>query len=245
MHTRRQNLRRFLLAAFFLALPVTLNYYSPYLMLSGTAEGIASFSLVFWLVVFATSLVLGRSFCGWACPFNGLQQLWESVGTRPLKRVRWLPILKYAFWAAWVAGLGAALAAGGGWTRFEPLYMTESGVSVTEAGNLVTYLMLVLLTLVPALLGRRGFCRYVCPFGVWGIVGEKIGHALRVPRIALVAKPEACNACGKCTHACPMQLPVTEMAQSGRMRTTECFMCETCVDVCPRGAIGVTFGRAR
>lgn len=244
MNSRRQKLRRFLIASFFLALPITLNYYSPYLMMSGTAEGIASFSLFFWLAIFVTAPILGRSFCGWACPFNGLQQMWESVGARRLKTVRFLPVVKYALWAAWVAGLGAALAAGGVWTRLDPLYMTEHGVSVTEAGNLVTYFMLVLLTLVPALLGRRGFCRYLCPFGVWGIVGERIGHVLRVPRIALAARPDACNACGACTRACPMQLPVAEMVQSDRMRTAECFMCETCVDVCPRSAIGVTFGRA-
>jgi polyferredoxin len=63
-------------------------------------------------------------------------------------------------------------------------------------------------------------------------------------RLMLRAVPERCNACGKCSHACPMQLPVTEMVQSGAMRTTGCFMCETCVDVCPRRAIEVGFGRA-
>lgn len=244
MSTTRQRLRRTLLALIFLALPITLNYYSPYLMISGSAEGIASFSLVFWLGVFVTALVLGRSFCGWACPFNGLQQLWESVGVKPLKRVRFLPVVKYAMWAAWVAGLGAVLASMGVWTAFDPLYMTENGVSVTDAGNLVTYFMLVGLTLAPAALGRRGFCRYLCPFGVWGIVGEKVGHLLHVPRIMLRAQPELCSACGSCDRVCPMQLPVSSMVAEGRMRTTECFMCENCVDSCPKKAIEVGFGRA-
>src|SRR5574340_13065 len=124
-------------------------------MMSGTAEGVASFSLLLWLAVFGTSLVLGRSFCGWACPFNGLQQMAESVGTRPLKSARLLPLAKYALWAAWVAGLGAAFAYSGGWARFEPLYMTESGVSISEAGNLITYFMLVGLTLAPLALADR------------------------------------------------------------------------------------------
>ncbi len=244
MSTRRQKLRRFILALLFLALPITLNYYSPYLMTSGTAERVATFSLAFWFTVFATAFVLGRSFCGWACPFNGLQQLWESVSVRPLKHVRFLPAAKYALWGAWVAAVFGIAIATGGWTRFDPLYMTESGVSVTDAGNLVTYFMLVGLTLAPAALGRRGFCRYLCPFGVWGIVAEKIGHALHVPRLALRANAAACTSCGTCSKACPMQLPVTEMAAAEKMRSTECFMCETCADVCPNGAIRLGFGSA-
>lgn len=244
MNTRRQKLRRLTLALLFLALPITLNYYSPYLMTTGTAERIATFSLALWLTIFATAFVLGRSFCGWACPFNGLQQLWESVNVRPLKRVRFLPIVKYVLWVAWVAGVAGIAIATGGWTRFDPLYLTENGVSVTEAGNLVTYFMLVGLTLAPAALGRRGFCRYLCPFGVWGIVAEKIGHLVHVPRLVLRADSAKCTSCGTCTRACPMQLPVTEMVAAQHMRTTECFMCETCVDVCPNEAIGLRFGRA-
>jgi len=244
MHTLRQRVRRTLLALFFLALPITLNYYSPYLMTTGTANKVATFSLVFWLAVFGTSLVLGRSFCGWACPFNGLQQLWESVGVRPLKRVRHLTATKYVLWGAWVTAVFGIAIAVGGWDRFRPFYLTETGVSVTEAGNLITYFMLVAITLAPAALGRRGFCRYFCPFGVWGIVGERIGHALRVPRLMLRANPSRCTSCGSCTRVCPMQLPVTDMVQAGDMRTTECFMCETCVDVCPGNAIAVGFGHA-
>lgn len=244
MNTRRQKARRTILALLFLALPITLNYYSPYLMISGTAERIASFSLIFWALVFVTSLVLGRSFCGWACPFNGLQQLWETVGVRPRKRVRFLPVLKYLFWGAWASAVVAIAIAVGGWQRFEPLYLTEYGVSVTDPGNLITYFMLVGLTLAPAALGRRGFCHYLCPFGVWGIVGEKIGHALRIPRLRLTVKPDACTACGACSRACPMQLDVDAMVAAGRMRLTECFMCETCVDSCPRDVIGLGVGRA-
>lgn len=244
MNTRRQRLRRLIVALLFLALPVTLNYYSPYLMTTGTAERVATFSLAFWLAVFASAFVLGRSFCGWACPFNGLQQMWESVGVRPLKRVRFLPAVKYALWAAWAAAVFGIAIAAGGWTRFEPLYMTENGVSISEAGNLITYFALVGLTLAPAALGRRGFCRYLCPFGVWGIVAEKIGHTLRIPRLMLRADSTRCTSCHTCTKSCPMQLPVNEMVAAQQMRTTECFMCETCVDVCPNKAISVGFGQA-
>ncbi|MBI5232420.1 MAG: 4Fe-4S binding protein [Coriobacteriales bacterium] len=243
MRSRRQTLRRLLVFAFFLALPVTLNYYSPYLMTQGTAERIATFSLAFWLAVFATSLVCGRAFCGWACPFNGLQQAAETVGYRPLRRVRFLPVVKYALWTAWAGAVVGVAISVGGWRGFDPLYMTEYGVSVSEAGNLVTYFALVGFTLAPLGLGRRGFCRNLCPFGVWGIVGEKLGHLARIPRLKLNADSGACSSCGTCTRNCPMQLDVESMVARGDMRETECFMCLTCADICPKKAIRVGFGR--
>ncbi|MGV8082270.1 MAG: 4Fe-4S binding protein [Coriobacteriia bacterium] len=244
MRTKRQKVRRFLVIGFFLLLPITLNYYSPYLMISGTAERIASFSLFLWLGIFVSSPLLGRLFCGWACPFNGAQTAWEQVSVRPLKRVRFLPAVKYGLWGAWAAGLVAVAVSSGGWQRVQPLYMTEHFVSIDNAGNLVTYYLLLALALAPAALGRRGFCRYLCPFGVWTIVGEKLGHAVRLPRVMLKADPAACTGCKACDRNCPMQLPVSEMVAPGKMRTTECFMCLTCVDSCPAKAIGVEFGRA-
>ena len=102
MNTRRQRTRRFLILAFFLLLPITLNYYSPALMTQGTAERVATFSLVLWTAIFATSFVVGRAFCGYGCPFNGLQTAWEKVSEKPTPQHRYLRLVKYAMWSAWV-----------------------------------------------------------------------------------------------------------------------------------------------
>ena len=244
MHPRRQMVRRAMVVGFFLLLPITLNYYSPYLMTSGTAERIASFSLLFWLAIFVTSPVVGRLFCGWGCPFNGAQTAWEQVSVRPLVKVRFLPAAKYILWALWAGAVVGIAVATGGWQRVEPLYMTEHFVSIDAAGNLITYYLLVALALAPAALGRRGFCRYLCPFGVWSIAGEKIGHALHIPRAMLVADATKCTQCHTCDRACPMQLPVSDMVAQERMRTTECFACGSCIDGCKQGAIKWGFGRA-
>jgi polyferredoxin len=245
MHQTRQAVRRAIVVLVFLALPVTLNYYSPYLMTTGTAQRVATFSLFLWLAVLATAPFAGRAFCGWACPFNGAQTLFEVVGIHRLVKVRWLPVLKYVFWAAWVGAVIATAIAVGGWHRVDLLYMTENVVSIDKAGNLITYYLLIGLSLAPALLGRRGFCRYLCPFGVWGIVGEKLGHLLRLPRLNLSAEPAACTSCKSCERACPMQLPVAEMVAENRMRTTECILCGSCTDGCKHAAIRWGFGRAK
>lgn len=243
MKSRRQTLRRALLLAFFLLLPITLNYYSPALMTQGTASRVATFSLFLWTGMFVTSIVLGRAFCGWACPFHGLQLAVEKVGSRPFKRVRFLKAFKYAFWALWAGAVVAFAVATGGWQRVDLLYMTEHVVSVDSPTNLIVYYSLVALTLAPLGLGKRGFCHYLCPFGVWGIVGEWIGHALRLPRLRLNADAEKCDACRRCDHVCPMDLPVSEMVAAERMRHTECILCGSCVDDCKQGALCYGFGR--
>lgn len=242
MKTRRQTLRRALLLAFFLLLPATLNYYSPALMTQGTAERVASASLFTWTAIFLTSVVLGRAFCGYACPFHGVQMAAEKVGVRPTKRVRFLPIVKYALWGAWVAAVVAFAVATGGWQRIDLLYMTEHVVSIDSAMNLAVYFALVAVTLAPLGLGKRGFCLNFCPFGVWGIVGSKLGRATRLPQLHLRADATSCNSCKRCDLVCPMSLPVNDLVQKGDMTATECILCGSCVDECPRRAIRYGFG---
>jgi polyferredoxin len=242
---KRQRIRRKLLFFSFLLFPVTLNYFSPYLMTQGAAEGIATASLLLWSAVFLTSLFTGRGFCGWGCPFHGLQQAWEKAADKPLKRVRYLAVTKYVLWAAWVGGVAAAAVAAGGWRRLDLLYMTPLAISVDSAASLGTYFALVAISLAPMALGRRGFCRYFCPFGVWMIIGTKLSEALRLPRLRLRVDGPSCNSCGRCERDCPMSLPVAEMASSGTPDHTECLLCGTCVDTCPRGALRFGLGSSR
>lgn len=245
MKPARQKLRQFAILALFLALPVTLNYYSPALMTQGTAERVATFSLFTWGAIFVTSIVLGRAFCGWACPFNGLQTAWEKVSDMPTRRVRYLRWVKYALWAAWVGGVAAFAVKTGGWERVDLLYMTPRVVSVDSAQNLVVYYALVGVTLVPALMGKRGFCHYFCPFGVWGIVGTRIGRALRVPMLRLVADSESCTSCRRCDGACPMSLPLSALVARGDAFHAECTLCGSCVDGCEAGGVRYGFGGKR
>lgn len=240
---RRQRIRKTILVISFLLFPVTLNYFSPYLMTQGTFERVATMSLLVWGAIFATSLVAGRSFCGWICPFHGLQMFWEKAADKPLKRIRHIGVVKYVLWAMWMTAVAAGAVAAGGWSRFDPLYMTPLGVSVDSAASLITYYALVGITLAPLALGRRGFCHYLCPFGVFGVIGTRAGRLLRLPAMGLHAEPSSCDSCGRCTKECPMSLPVSDMVQRGHMRTTECILCAGCADTCPKGAIKLELGR--
>jgi polyferredoxin len=71
----RQRIRRELLTASLLLLPVTLFYFSPTLCLQGAVAGLASGSVLVFTGLFVSALLLGRAFCGWVCPMGGLQEL--------------------------------------------------------------------------------------------------------------------------------------------------------------------------
>ncbi len=65
---RRQRARRGILLFSLLLFSVTLNYFSPYLIVAGAAQGIAGGSMLVFAGMFAGALIVGRLWCGWACP---------------------------------------------------------------------------------------------------------------------------------------------------------------------------------
>lgn len=235
---KRQRLRRIILASFFLLLPLVFNYFSPYLMISGAAERVMSASVFVWGLYLLSGVVFGRAACGWFCPFSGLQMIWDRVAPKPLKRVRYLPWLKYVLWAGWAAGFIAVLMVAGVPHRIDLLYSTPNVVSIDGPGNNITYFMLVGLVLLPTItLGKRGFCHYLCPFMGWMTAGVAVRHLTHTPTLHLESDPAKCNECRRCDAECPMSLPVAKMALSGRMHDVDCILCGRCVDSCRQAAI--------
>ena len=64
----RQRTRKALLIISFLLFPIIMNYLSPYVIIDGASQGIVNGSLVMFALLFLSSLLLGRLWCGWACP---------------------------------------------------------------------------------------------------------------------------------------------------------------------------------
>jgi ferredoxin-type protein NapH len=234
---KRQRTRKLVLLGLFLVFPITLNYFSPFLLLEGAAQGIVVASLFLWVAFFVTSLFVGRAGCSYFCPLGGLQMIKESVAPKELKQVRRLRATKFVLFFAWAGALVAILVTKGFFTRVQPLYMMPKGISIDSIGGLMTYFMLVGIVLLPLLLGRRGFCRYFCPFSVINIAGTKIKNALGYPSLHLSSAPSQCAGCGKCDKACPMSLKVSEMVSRNDMEDSECILCASCVDTCPKKAI--------
>ncbi len=240
---KRQRVRRALLLTSSLLFPITINYFSPYLILQGSMEGVLAGSGLMFFGQFLCSIVFGRLFCGWLCPAGALQEACAGIVNRPVKpRTRYI---KYVIWVPWLGAIVAGFAAAGGMHRVEPLYYTDGGISVSAPANYIIYFGVILLLLVLALtVGRRGACHTVCWMAPFMVLGSTVGKALHIPALQMKPAQQGCSSCKACDKACPMSLPVQSMVRQGDMRHTECILCGNCADVCPRHVIEMGFRRA-
>lgn len=248
---RRQGVRRTLLLLSFIAFPVTMNYFSPYLIVDGGFRGIVNGSAIVFASMFAGSLVFGRLWCGWACPAAGLQEPLLRVNNRRVGRradaVKWL------IWVPWIALVVFAVVRAGGYHAVDPLYGTVGGISVAGDAErpviaaFVIYFLVVLLFFGLALaLGRRGGCHSACWMAPFMIAGRTARNTLGAwPSLRLVADSSACKECGTCTRECPMSIDVQALVASGSMEHTECVLCGTCVDGCPSKVIRYSFSAGK
>lgn len=241
----RQKFRRGLILVSFLFFPITMVYFSPYLIIAGAAKGIVTGSFIAFGLLFASALVLGRGFCGWLCPGAGLQEACTLARDRRVKTGR-LDWIKYVIWVPWLGGIAAAGIAAGGLQQVDPLFGTWHGISIAEPGNYVIYyFFLALITVLALTVGRRAFCHTVCWMAPFMVLGRKVGDAARIPALRIRVNAGACKECGRCTQACPMSLEVTRMVRSGSQENTECILCGTCVDTCCEGSLRFGFGGRR
>jgi MauM/NapG family ferredoxin protein len=78
------------------------------------------------------------------------------------------------------------------------------------------------------LLGRRFWCRYLCPLGAWVALLSKFAWFKR-------NVSDACVACKACSKACPMQ--TIDQNKHFESDPGECLQCWTCFSKCPTAAI--------
>ena len=234
---KRQQIRTTILLLSFLLMSVTFVYIAPFIMMTGLVNGVIAAGLIFWIIAFLLTLILGRVFCGYLCPMGAEQEIIDKALKIPLRTVPYLRYLKYLLAVLWVGG-AVFLATAAGTLVLNPLFGIGSGLPPWQAG---AYLFLYAMTLgvfvIVLILGRRGMCNYLCPMSVVFIALTKLKNALKIPSLHLVAEPAECIKCKKCTAACPMSLPVQEMAGAKEMQNPECILCGNCVDACTKDVI--------
>ncbi|OGO23380.1 MAG: hypothetical protein A2144_01045 [Chloroflexi bacterium RBG_16_50_9] len=241
----RQKVRLIILFLMVILFPITMNYFSVFLIIEGSSQGIMTFSFFFWSLWTLTTLVFGRAACGYLCPLGAFQETKDRMAPKQLKNIKYLKITKYILAVSWVGAIIYFAIAAGGYRTINLLYNTDSGVSIDSAQSWFTYGTIVLVILLPVFfIGKRGFCRYFCPWGVLNMVGTKIKNFFRLPSLHLESNKERCKQCRTCLANCPMSLPVAEMVQADSMKNDECILCGTCVDNCPNKAIRYSWNRS-
>lgn len=242
---KRQGIRKGILICSLLLFPLTLYYFSPYLILQGLAEGVLAGSFFVFLGMFLFSLVFGRLFCGWVCPAGGLGEcliLAQDAKHKGGKR-NWV---KFGIWLPWLLGIAYFFLLNRNHLKADFLYQTESGISVLNIYAYVIYYAVLLLVVVLSLItGKRGFCHSVCWMAPFMIVGTYLKNRIDYPSLRLVSKSESCIHCMKCNKKCPMSLDVERAVTHQAMENSECILCGECVDVCPKQAIAYSFKKAR
>lgn len=164
-------------------------------------------------------LLFGRGWCGYACWTAMILDLLPYKTPRSGRRK--LGFIRYIVFAASLLFVGALF-------LLQVPGLEEILFRSFIAGNLLYYA--VGAGLAFALKDNRAFCKYVCPVTVF------LKPASYYALLRVKTDTEKCISCGKCKTVCPMDVDVTDPARS-RVNGTECILCFSCIDACPRGAL--------
>ncbi len=231
----RQKIRAGIILVSFFLFPVTFYYLSPYLIIQATSQGIINGSFMVFILLFVSALFLGRSFCAWLCPAAGCQEALAKARGKRVTRGNWI---KWIIWLPWISAIVILAIRNPGYAEVDFFYQTILGFSVSDLYSAITYVFVVMLIVIPALLfGRRSFCHHICWMAPFMIISRKIRNSFKWPSLGLSVDNKLCTQCRTCTENCPMSLPVHTMVASGQMENPECILCASCVDGCPRSAI--------
>ena len=191
-------------------------------------------------VLLLLGVTLGRTICGFLCPFGLVQELLYKIPVPKLKKnrvTRILSKLKYVILIVFVILLPIVFKMA---TRLPvpafckyicPAGTLEGGIPLvlldeslgSLAGALFSWKVLVMAAILSACFIYRSFCRFLCPLGAV--------YSLFAPVAMLGVRIDdgACTSCGRCVRTCKM-----DIKNVGDM---ECIQCGECMKECGVDAI--------
>ncbi len=186
-------------------------------------------------------VLLGRTVCGFLCPFGLLQDLLYKIpfvkkiksfkGDRLLRKVKYavliltvivLPVFfklipvfcKYLCPSGTLSGILLGVA--------------DSSIGKLFGGQFMFKAAILTSVVLLSILIARPFCKYLCPLGALYAPFNKISL------IRMNVDSGKCIGCGQCSRVCDMCVdPVSSPADP------ECIRCGKCVINCPRGALKI------
>jgi len=192
----------------------------------GTSIWMQDFFIVLLTIIFLASffllltLLLGRIWCGWACPQTVFCDLTRDLVRTAEKNGLFGKIKAHLTMIA-IAGAIGFVTIGYFVSVFE---MVHKAVHWELGGvSTVSILVIAVLTYLHLTYIRTLFCATICPYG-------KIQGALTDSKSLIIHldpdRRSQCLDCKACLNACPTGLDIREGMQAG------CIMCAECVDAC-------------
>ncbi len=235
-----QTIRRFLLTFSMLLFPITIYYFSPYLIIVAALQHVINGSFIVFTLMFIFGIFFGRLWCGFLCPTGGMSECFERFSPKNPKQ-GWRNCLKYGIWGIWLSGVIVCHFLGKGDYTIQPFFMTDHGISISDIYSYVIYYGIVILFLIPAIIhGKRANCHYICWMAPFMIMGYKFGRLIHLPQLKIKAQRDSCISCGACSKVCPMSVDVKNIVSTGKyneLRTAECILCGECISACPKNIL--------
>jgi ferredoxin-type protein NapH len=212
---------------------------------TGTLQNIASSGTIVLvgvssaLALLILTVVAGRLFCGWVCPFGFVLDLVDKITPKKLGWPAFLEsrMTKYGVLAG---------AVGGSYALGFQVFCTVCPIgTLCRSYGVQSFFKSAELAIVPALASleiaqRRSWCRYFCPVGA--VLG--LTALLRLIKIAIGAKRCKKFSCIQCAEVCPVGIIDADKLREGlspKIPMTECIMCMRCIDRCPYDAAKIRF----
>ena len=205
-------------------------------------------NLIWALGVVILTILIGRFFCSWVCPFGTMHHIVGYLGNRGKKasekitlnryrkgqRIKYYILLLFLIMAALPIVSSVSLQTG----LLDPISFAYRSVNLVflAIGDRIFHILsvtprfytgawilglLFLLALGMNLIIPRFYCRFICPLGaLFGILG----------RFAIwrIGKREAtCRGCKACEKACE-----GGCEPAGEIRLSECVLCYNCLESC-------------
>ena len=203
--------------------------------------------LLWALVTIVLTIIFGRFFCGWVCPFGTIHHFVGYMGNRRKKtaqkiqlnkyrkahRIKYFILIFFLFMAAFPS-LAVTLQTG----LLDPIPLVTRSfnllllpiidraanfVSVTDRFYEGAWLLLVifLTAILLNLVIPRFYCRFICPLGALFAIISRFA----IWRIG--KKQSECSNCKLCDKSCE-----GACEPSGSIRISECVLCFNCRDDC-------------
>ena len=228
-----RRLTLFLVGLFLVGFAIFLGYENVQIegFLFGLLTGVVQMGVIHYLIakIFGP-LLFGRLWCGWACWTVMVLDLLPF--RRPAGRLNgkwgWLRYLHFALSLSLVLLLVYVVG-------FRDGAAGTAAVTWFIAGNLAYYAIGI--GLAYTLRDNRAFCKYLCPVSV------PLKVTSRFSLLKIKGDAGKCTAFHACEKQCPMDIRISDYTATGtRVLSTKCSLCQTCITVCPKDALKLSFG---